>query len=243
MAPTKRSVTPVASKKKLVPPQTPGTEAIMQSIRNYLIIAIGVTVLVVLVGGYFIYTLAQSNVKKALEVRAQDYQIKLSENKIAKLQDAEPELIKLKQSEGDKPSKFDFITRRTLPEGEDFEAVLTIFNRLQRDYHVSIESINKPGTTGLIPTAAAPADTDDTGKAQSTLVGIKAVGSQGAVINLLQALDSSARVFDFSTMKIENTQGVYTLDIQYKIYSMSKPSISNTDVKIDEYEANKGKYE
>ncbi|QQS27063.1 hypothetical protein IPM44_00565 [bacterium] len=245
MAPTKKPATPVASKKKLVPPQTPGTEAAMQGIRNYLIIAIGVTVLVVLVGGYFIYTLAQSNVKKALEVRAQEYQIKLSENKIAKLDEAEPEILKLKQADGDKPSRFDFITQRTLPENEDFEAILTIFNRLQKDYQVDIESITKPGTAtaGVATTARSTPNTTGAGKSQSSLIAIKATGSQEAVISFLQALESSSRIFDFSTMKISSEQGSFSLDMQYKIYAMPKPSINSTDVKIDEYEADKGKYE
>ena len=99
MAPTKKTAPQPPSKKKVTPPETPGTQAAMQSIRNYLIIAIGVTVLVILVGGYFIYTLAQANVRKALEVRAQEYQVKLSEVKLAKLEEAEPEIQKLKQAE------------------------------------------------------------------------------------------------------------------------------------------------
>lgn len=245
MVMTKKTTTPVASaRKKVEAPQTPGTQIAMQSIRNYLIIAISVTVLVVLAGGYFIYSLAQANVRKALEVRAQEYQIKLSENKIAKLDTAEPEITKLKQSEGNKPSRFDFITQRTLPENEDFEAVLTIFNRLQRDYQVDIESINKPtATTGGATAATATKGSSTTGVSKSSLVAIKATGSQDSVIGFLQALESSSRIFDFSTMKISSTQGSFTLDMQYKIYSMPKPSIKSTDIKIDEYEANKGKYE
>ncbi len=244
MAPTKKAAPQPPSKKKVTPPETPGTQAAMQSIRNYLIIAIGVTVLVILVGGYFIYTLAQANVRKALEVRAQEYQVKLSEVKLAKLEEAEPEIQKLKQAEGNSPSRFDFITQRTLPKDEDFEAILTIFNRLQSDYQVDIESINKPTAAGATATAGTTAGTTApaTGS-KSSLVAVKATGSQDSVLGFLAALEASARIFDFSTMKITSSQGTYTLDMQYKIYALPKPSINAQEVKIDEYEADKGKYE
>jgi len=243
MAPTKKAAPQLPSKKKVTPPETPGTQAAMQSIRNYLIIAIGVTVLVILVGGYFIYTLAQANVRKALEVRAQEYQIKLSEVKLAKLEEAEPEIQKLKQAEGNNPSKFDFITQRTLPKDEDFEAILTIFNRLQSDYQVDIESINKPTAAGATATGTTSGTTAPASGAKSSLVAVKATGSQDSVLGFLAALEASARIFDFSTMKITSSQGTYTLDMQYKIYALPKPSIGAQEVKIDEYEADKGKYE
>ncbi len=243
MAPTKKAAPQLPSKKKVTPPETPGTQAAMQSIRNYLIIAIGVTVLVILVGGYFIYTLAQANVRKALEVRAQEYQIKLSEVKLAKLEEAEPEIQKLKQAEGNNPSKFDFITQRTLPKDEDFEAILTIFNRLQSDYQVDIESINKPTAAGATTTGTTSGTTAPASGAKSSLVAVKATGSQDSVLGFLAALEASARIFDFSTMKITSSQGTYTLDMQYKIYALPKPSIGAQEVKIDEYEADKGKYE
>ena len=44
-------------------------------------------------------------------------------------------------------------------------------------------------------------------------------------------------------MKITSSQGTYTLDMQYKIYALPKPSIGAQKVKIDQYEADKGKYE
>lgn len=243
MAPTKKTAPQLPSRKKVTPPETPGTQAAMQSIRNYLIIAIGVTVLVILVGGYFIYTLAQANVRKALEVRAQEYQIKLSEVKLAKLEEAEPEIQKLKQAEGNNPSKFDFITQRTLPKDEDFEAILTIFNRLQSDYQVDIESINKPTAAGATTTGTAAGTAAPASGAKSSLVAVKATGSQDSVLGFLAALEASARIFDFSTMKITSSQGTYTLDMQYKIYALPKPSIGAQKVKIDQYEADKGKYE
>ncbi len=241
MASTKK-MAPAPNRKKVTPPETPGTQAAMQSIRNYLIIAIGMTVLTVLVGGYFIYTLAQANVKKALEVRAQEYQIKLSEAKLAKLEDSEAELTKLKQADGDKPSQFDFITQRTLPESENFEGILTIFNRLQADQSVDIESITKPSAGTAVATSGTAAKVAS-GKSTSSIIAVKATGSREAVIGYLEALESSARIFDFSTMKITSSQGKYTLDMQYKVYAFPKPSIEAKDVKIDEYEANKGNYE
>jgi hypothetical protein len=235
---------PEASK-KIQTPDTPGSIAAAQSMRNYLLIAIGVATLAVLVGGYFIYNLAQANIRKALEVRAQEYQIKLSEKKIEQIAAAEPELQKIKLAEANKPSKFDFITQRTLPENEDFESVLTIFNRLQKDKQVNVESISKQGSgTNTTSTAAATTETGSaSGAAQPNTVTIKASAAPEAMFNFLAALETSARTFDFSTMKISSAQGSLTLDITYKVYSMGKPSIDDTAVKIDEYENDKEKYE
>lgn len=231
--------------KKIQTPDTPGSIAAAQSMRNYLIIAVGVATLSVLVGGYFIYTLAQANIKKALEVRAQEYQIKLSEKKIEQIAASEPELQKIKLAESNKPSKFDFITQRTLPENEDFESVLTVFNRLQKDKQVNVESISKQGTGTTVTSTTAPvAETTSTnGAAQPNTVTIKASAAPEAMFNFLAALETSARIFDFSTMKISSAQGSLTLDITYKVYSMGKPSIDETAVKIDEYEKDKEKYE
>lgn len=236
---------PEASK-KIQTPDTPGSIAAAQSMRNYLLIAVGVATLSVVVGGYFIYNLAQANIRKALEVRAQEYQIKLSEKKIEQIAAAEPELQKLKVAEANKPSKFDFITQRTLPENEDFESVLTVFNRLQKDKQVNIESISKQVAGGTTTSPTAPiAETTPTnnGTAQSNTVTIKASSAPEAMFNFLAALETSARIFDFSTMKISSAQGSLTLDITYKVYSMGKPSIDETSVKIDEYEDDKEKYE
>lgn len=255
----KKAVTKSSSKPKLATPETPGTQIAMQSIRNYLIIMISVTVLVVLAGGYFIYGLAQANIRRALEVRAQDYQIKLTENKLTKLEEAEPKLEGLKKADGSQPSRFDFITERTLPESDSFATILTIFNKLEEDESVSIESISKPAASGSAsgsPSGAsstpstpassgdAPAESKTAAKATPTIIAIKATGSRDAIMGLLQALEKSARIFDFSTMKIDGGVGKeYTLDMQYKVYSYTKPSISPLEVKIDEYETKKGDYE
>lgn len=238
-----KKTTTATSSKKIAIPDTPGTQAAMQGIRNYLIIAIAITTLVVLVGGYFIYSLAQSNVNKALEVRAQEYQIKLSEAKLAKLDQAAPELAKLKQADGNKPSRFDFITQRTLPATDNFEAILTIFNRLEGDHLVDIDSISKPGATDVSASANPSQSSSPDNKSVSTLLSVKASGSRDAIIGYLEALESSSRIFDFSNMKITNSQGSYTIDMQYKVYSFPKPSIKSQDIKIDEYENNKGQYE
>jgi hypothetical protein len=63
-------------------------------------------------------------------------------------------------------------------------------------------------------------------------------------MGLLKALEKSARIFDFSTMKIDGgVDKEYSLDMQYKVYSYTKPSISPLQIKIDEYETKKGDYE
>jgi Tfp pilus assembly protein PilO len=255
MVDAKKTTSSSSTKPKIAVPDTPVSQMATQSIRNYLIIIIAVTTLVVLVGGYFIYTLAQANIKRALEVRAQDYQIKLSENKLAKLKEAEPKLEELKRADGDRPSRFDFITERTLPTNIAFDTVLTIFDRLQEDYNVDIESISKVASTATSSSSSSTPSTSPsseasgggsatTTQAKSHTISIKATGSREGVIGYLRALEASSRIFDFSSMKIDGKVGTpYTLDIQYKIYSFEKPSVSSTEINIDEYETKKGEFE
>jgi hypothetical protein len=117
MAPTKKNTAPTSTKKKVAPPETPGTQAAMQSIRNYLIISIVVTALVVLVGGYFIYTLAQANVTR---VRAQEYQVKLSEANWQNL-NLQNQSCKLEASRWGYHQSLILLRSAHYPSSEDFE--------------------------------------------------------------------------------------------------------------------------
>lgn len=245
--------TKAAGKAKLSVPETPGTQLATQSMRNFLIITISVTVLVVLVGGYFAYNLAQSNVKRALEVRAQEYQIKLTENKLAKLDEYKTRLEEIKRADGDRPSKFEFITERTLPEDESFDDILTIFSTLEKEQAVKVEAITRTNaaisgqassTTSTSGESGGSQSSTQSPKSQTHPISIKATGSREAIIGLMRSLEKSSRVFDFSSMKIDGDKTKpYTLDIQYRIYSFAKPSIAPVEVKIDQFEANKGDYE
>lgn len=231
------------TKKKIEAPKTPLSVAAQQSMRNFLIIFIGVTTLIVLVGGYFIYNLARANVTKALEVRAQEYQIKLTEKKIDDLKEAEPRLAEIKKAENGGVSKFDFVTQRSLPATDDFEGILTIFNRLQAEQGVAVDSIARVSAQGASTTGGSTAPQAAGGASQQSQVSIKVTAGRESMLRFLRAVESSARIFDFTSMKLSGGTTDLTLDMQYRVYNLPKPSIEDQKVKIDEYEKDKGKYE
>lgn len=221
-------------------PQTPKSIAQQQSLRNFLIISVVIIVITVLVGGYAIYRLINMNIHKSLEVRAQDYFITATNKKLQKLAEAEPKLEELKKAEGTEPSSFDYVTKRVLPVTPDFQGVLTIFNTLEQQTLVSVESISKAGSTGSGATATTTSTASSAGGAQTSQVSLKVSGSQEQITTFLRAVERSARVMDFSSMKISGDKLSTTLTVSYDIYNLQKPSIESKTVPLNQYEQTKG---
>lgn len=235
--------TPVQSK-KVQAPQTPITTLQQQSMRNFLIIIITITTLVAIGGGYLTYRLVNANIKKALEVRAQEYYIKLAQNKKDKITQAEPILTALKKANGDSPSDFEFVTQRSLPATTDFEGILTVFNTLEKKQLINVESISRAAAgTATTPTASATSAVATAAGVKSDTISIKASGARDQIIAFLRSMETSARIFNFNSMKLSGDNGSLTLDMQYEVYYLPKPSDEDKSVPINEYEANKGSYQ
>lgn len=245
--PDKSNAKKIAAPKKSATavPQTPVSLAQQSSTRNFVIITIVITALVVLGGGYAIYTLANMNIKRALEVRAQDYYITLAQKKKSKLEDAEPQVVELKKADGSAPSTFDYVTKRVLPATGDFQGILTIFNTLEQTTLVNVESITRAGGTGTTSSTAASVATPTTTSsgAQSTQITLKVNSSQEQITAFLRAIERSARVMDFQSMKLSGDKNSTSLGVTYTVYNLPKPSVDSQTIPISDYEANKGQYE
>ncbi len=235
-----QKIVPTKATKKAVP-ETAISQAQESSIRNFIIIAVVVCVLVLLGGGYVIYLLANANVNKALEVRAQEQYISLANKKLDTLKESEEVLVGLKKSDGTNTSEFDFVTKRVLPETADFQSILTIFNTLESTALVSIESISRQqgATTAVTGSTPAPTVAGDDGKAVSSVITVKASAPATQITSLLRAVERSARVMDFQNMKLSGDKLSTSLNITYTVYNLPKPSIEDKSVPLSEYEAKK----
>ncbi len=229
--------------KKIAIPQTPVSQSQQNSIRNLVIITVVICTLVVLGGGYAIYQLINANSKKAFEVRAQEYYIVAAQKNLQKLKDAEPALADIKKSDGSAPSTFDYVTKRVLPTTPDFQVLLTVINTLEKQTLVNIESVSKDTATGTAATPAGTANQAQSSGIQTSQLTFKVSGNQDQVNTFLRAVEKSARVFDFSSMKLSGDATSISLSVSYRVYNLPKPSIDPQMVPMDQYESNKGKYQ
>lgn len=229
---------PVAKPGAPAAPQTSVSQAMAASMRKFMIISISVTVLIAAVGGYFIWVLANQNVKKSNEVYAQSIYKELAEKKVEALKSAETKLAELKQAQNGGVSNFELVTDRALPQTNDLSNILTMFQKLESTTLVKIDNISKLSVTGTAnstaPVAAAPAGS---AKALTMPLGFKATGSYDQILKLLRALETSTRVFDFSTLKISGTAQDITLDMNYQVYYLPQPGIDDTKVPVASYKA------
>ena len=222
------------SPRKIQVPETKMTQSQQTSMRNFLIVISTITVFVVSLGGYFVYQLAQANVMKANEIKAQDIQISLSRTKLDTLTKAEPELNKIKIADSSGVSDFSRITERVLPSTDDLGTILTIFQKLQTQTLVQIDNVSKDSRSTAASTTTASTST----KAQSFQISFKSTGSYEQIKNFLKAIESSQRVFDFSNLRLSGNGSSLTLDMTYKLYFKGKPSITDTQTPLSEYQKN-----
>lgn len=225
--------TDTTQNKKIQAPDTRLTQLQQTSMRNFLIIVISATVLTVLVGGYFIYQLAQANIKKSNEIKAQDIYISLANKKIEKLKQSESQLTKIKTPDSTGVSDFSRITERVLPATDDLGTILTIFQKLQSQTLVQIDNVSKDTKT----TTSTATKTTTSNAASSFQLSFKSTGNYDQIKNFLKSIESSQRVFDFSTLKISGTGNSLTLDMTYKMYYKEKASIKDTEMLLSEYQA------
>ncbi|MCC7543140.1 hypothetical protein IT415_00285 [bacterium] len=233
MAPKKPDAT-----KKLQVPETRLTQLQQTNMRNFLIITIAGTVLSVLVGGYFIYQLAQANIKKSNEIKAQDIYIGLVKKKVEILQKSEAQLNRIKTADSTGVSDFSRITERVLPPTDDLGTILTIFQKLQSQTLVQIDDVSKEVNTLAAPTATAGGSSASTSSSatSSFQLSFKSTGTYDQIKNFLKSIEASQRVFDFSTLKISAESNILSLDMTYNLYFKEKPSIADTEMLLSDYQ-------
>lgn len=236
-----------ANKPAVQAPATPITQQQQSGFRTFIIVAVVITILFVLGGGYLIYQLAQLNIRKNNEIRAQDAYLTLARYKKQQLDKSEQAMADLKKAAGNKPSDFDLVTKRALPTKSDFESVINIMNSLQNESLVTVENITLEtgSTAGATTTSTSQTNVLPSG-AQQLPIGIKVTAGYDAIQDFFKKVESSVRVFDFQSMKLSGSAQGNTLDMKYQTYYIAEPSIDDKKVSLPEYEkavsANKDTY-
>lgn len=225
------------SPQKLIIPQTNLTQAMQSSVKNFLII-IGVgTALIVCIGGYFIWNLANKNVQAANKIKAQDIYMKLATEKSKSLSDSESIVTELKKPQSNGVSDYELVTERTLPNTDDLGILLTMFQKLEADTLVKIDTITKQadGSTSTASVATATPAVSDSLVAQAFPLTFKATGSYEQIQKFLKKLEIANRVFDFSNLKISGADGQTSIDLSYRLYYLPAQSLDDKEVPINEY--------
>lgn len=228
---------PVVNPKKPAVPQTDLMLKQQSALTKFLVITIGLTVLAVAIGGYFIFQLSNLNIKKAAELRAQEGTIKLLKHKQDVLDSSKDVIAELKKASGDKPSFFDLITIRSLPYKSDIESIIGTMSVLEDKTGVVVTNIsNETGTAGVASPAAAAASSVDSA-VQKLTFSAKVEGSYEAIMDFFRNIEKSARVMDFSNMKISGSDKTISLTVTYQTYFLNEPDLKSQSVALDEFEA------
>ena len=226
-----------ATKRSVAVPQTALTQAMQASMKTFLLVSILGTVVITLVGGYFIWVLAQKNVETANKIKAQDIYMKLADKKVRDLSDAETKLTEIKKPGSNTVSDYELVTQRALPSTDDLGIILTMFQKLEADTLAKLDDISKADSNSLtqgVATTATPVATTST-TALSFPLSFKATGSYDQIQKFLKKLEVSTRVFDFSNLKISGANGTTTIDMNYKLYYLPKQTIQDKQVPISDY--------
>lgn len=233
-----KKATPAAvSAKKVVAPDTRISQQLQSSLRNYLIMLIGGTVVVALVGGYLAWQFMNQNIKKAREITAQEAYITMAKQRLDQSGEAEEALKKIKEVSNNQQSDFDLITKRALPTTADFSTNITVFSELQKQTGVEISSIGngaKAITAAATPAGKAATATLPSGVSSYPMT-LKISGKYSQIIDFIGRVEQSVRVFDFSSMKISGTSDQLALDMVYLAYYTEPVKLETQMVPLEEY--------
>ncbi len=238
-----KKITPPNARKISIP-TTPVSLERQAGIQKFVILVSVVSVIVVLVGGYFIWDLITKNIQKAREIKSQDAYIELSKDRFEKLEKAKKALVSAKQGSDGQKSPYELVTVRALPNEADFATIITIVSTLQRESVVKIPSIKK---TDAVSTTVASGGTTASQASQSYNIDISATGSPENCLDLIRKIEQSLRVFNVRSIGFPGgitnksvTSGQSTIDITLKLdtYYTKPVDVATSQVNLSEYDKN-----
>jgi len=202
-------------------PKVPNTEiSIAQdaSSRNYIIIMVAVSIVIVFVGGYFITNLTNQYIHQSNVNKAQDKTIGALDTTQSNLKALRPnyDAITTKGASGVSDSN---LILNALPEKPDYEGLIAILEKMGQNAGVKVSTISQSSTAA--PTAA---------KAGAIAVPftITVEGSYNSVLEFLKETEKSSRVINFNSMSLSSSGGTLSASISMTTYYKSPANISNT---------------
>ncbi len=221
--PTKASV-----KMKPTAPNTEISQAEAHKNRQYITIMYVVTGAVVIIGGFIVYRLFTTYIRKTNEVKAQDKYISaLQQKKLDLVQlDSNYKQITLKQGNG---LSIADLTYRALPTTPDYKSLIGMIENIAQASGVKA-SVSPPvaANTGTTNTAPASDSTVTTGNTpQPFTISVSMNGPYEQLLQFLHNSEVSLRPLNFKSMTISGTSGVVEATVTFETYYQGLADISN----------------
>jgi Tfp pilus assembly protein PilO len=189
------------SKKPVQVPNTPTSQSASASTRRYMQVAGIIIAVVVLVGGYLIYYLANKYTQISNVNKAQDKLLTALQANQKSLKELAPnyEAITTKNETG--ISDADLILR-AVPTTQNYESLLAMLEKMGLESGVKVSSISQTGSTATGTDATSGATASSSTEATPFTFTVNVEGSYAAIIEFLKKTESSARVINFNSMSL-----------------------------------------
>jgi len=211
--------------------------------RQYIITMYAITGLIVIVGGFFIYRLFGTYIRKTNEVKAQDQYINALQQKKKDLVTLQANFQNITRKGSNGLSDADVVLR-ALPETADFKTLIGVFENIGAASGVQA-SVSTPTTVAGAGTTAT-AGTPSTNASAGTIGGLTSDsnvstgstpvpfqitvtvnGPYQQVLQFLKNTEKSLRPINFQTMTISGTSGTVQASITFETYYQGQADISN----------------
>lgn len=218
-------------KPKLSVPNTQVSLADNQSSTNYLVISGIIVGLILLVGGYFIWTLTTTYLEQTNKIKALDKQIGYLEDKKDNLETVNNGPLKEIQRvrDGAKISDAELIMR-ALPMTPDQKNLYAMMEQMAKEANVKMQDIkqNDQTTASTAPAEAAPSSTESQ-TPKTIIFTVTIVGPYRSLLDFLANTEKSARVINFQKMKLEGDSNSVKASIDFTSYYQDKANISDRE--------------
>jgi len=217
----KNSPTNKTGKKSAPKPSTDISQKDEAYTKRFVLIMIGASALIVIVGGILLYWLVGRYIEQSNKNKAQDMTIKLLEQKKSDLAALQPNYEKITAPGVDGKSDADRILA-AMPADEGYKQLLPAIEKMGQESGVAVDSVSKSTAAGS--TTAVPS------VFPSYNVAVPLQGNFSNVLDFLRKTEQSSRVMNFVSMSIEGStrSGPVSASLIFSVYYKLPASIAPT---------------
>lgn len=208
--------------KKIAPkPSTDISQKDEAYTKRFVLIMIGASVLIVIVGGILLYWLVGRYIDQSNKNKAQDMTIKLLEQKKSDLAALQPNYEKITAPGGDGKSDADRILA-AMPADEGYKQLIPAIEEMGQQAGVRVSSISKSTAAGSTPAVASTYP--------GYAVSVPLEGNFSNVLDFVRKTEDSSRVMNFVSMSIEGStrSGPVLASLVFSVYYKLPASIAPT---------------
>jgi Tfp pilus assembly protein PilO len=193
-----------------------------KSTRNFVLAMVGLTVLIIIVGGGVLYWLIGRYVYQTNQNKAQDKSIDLLEKKKVDIAALRPNYDAINVPAQNGKSDADLILN-AMPTDEGFKELIAMIEKMGQESGVKIPTVSKGGTAS----AVAPTASGD----QSYSIAVNIEGTLPKILDFIRKTESSSRVMDFVNLTVSGT-GNLTASANFKVYWRAPANIEPTQEEL-----------